>query len=560
MLRSIGYSRALVGLPLLVGGALALYWGLAAPLKASTQPPDRCAALTDLQLDNVEITRAELQPANAPVPGAFMPDFLGSGKAPQIAGLPAFCRVAGTIRPEPGSNIRFEVWLPQAGWNGRYAGIGIGGFAGSISYYEMAAALRVGQASAATDTGHQADGMDSRWAKGNPVAIRDYGSRAIHLTAVNAKRIIARYYGRPADRSYFNGCSGGGRQALMQASRYPEDYDGIIAGAPASRFTQLAMSMLWTQQAQMPEGAALRPDQAGLIGDEVRRQCDARDGQADGSIADPRLCRLDVSKLACGASASPQCLSPAQVGALEKIIDGPRDRRGRPVAFPYSLTASVKGSPVPQLGWEGWIMRGGASQPANAVFATGMLRDFVAQPFADIATFDWDRDPPRLMAATSSELDAGHDMRRFFARGGKLIVWHGWADAAIPAELTLDFFDDMLRVSGRRARDSARLFMIPEMQHCAGGNGAATFGHSGAPPQDASPERHLGMALQQWVEQGRAPDSMIGSKGFDFMAAASETAPQRLHCAWPKQPVLTPGADPDRAASYTCRATRRRSN
>ena len=556
--------KALIGTGLVaatVAAASGAYLGgLAAPSPAVAQasPEDSCAALAGLKLDNVEITRAEMQPANQPVPGAFMPDFTGLGKGPQISGLPDFCRVAGTIRPEPRSDIRFEVWLPREGWNGRFTGVGIGGFAGSISYYEMVMALKAGQASAATDTGHQGGGMDSAWAKGNPAAIRDYGWRAIHLMTVNAKQVVARYYGRPADKSYFNGCSGGGRQALIEASRYPEDYDGLIAAAPASRFTQLAMSMAWTQQAQMPEGAALRPEQAGLIGEAVLAQCDARDGQADGSVADPRLCRFDAAKLACGTSASPQCLSPAQVDAVTKIVRGPRDSRGRQVAYAYSMTGSVKGQPAPQGGWEGWIMRGGKNPPANSTFPTGMLRDFVAEPFADSASFDWDRDPAKLHAATAADLDAGTDLRRYFARGGKLIIWHGWADPAIPGELSVRFYEDILRGSGPRAKESVRLFMIPEMQHCAGGRGGVTFGNMGAPNQTESPDRHMGMALQQWVEQGRSPQSIVGSTGMNPFAAASETARQRLHCAWPKQPVLTPGGDPDKAASYTCKPPKRR--
>ncbi|MGE3690218.1 MAG: tannase/feruloyl esterase family alpha/beta hydrolase [Novosphingobium sp.] len=557
-MRTSNGARAMISVALLAMIAASAAYSGSAPVKAQVPSDDRCAALAGLMLDNVEITRAELQPANQPVPGAFLPDFTGLGKGPPVSGLPAFCRVAGTIRPEARSDIRFEVWLPREAWNGRFAGVGVGGFAGSISYYEMAAALKAGQATAATDTGHQANGMDSTWARGNPAAIRDYGWRAIHLTAVNAKRIVADYYGRPADKSIFNGCSGGGRQALIEASRFPEDYDGIIAGAPASRFTQLLMSMTWTQQVQLPEGAALKPEQAGFIGSEVRAQCDALDGQTDGSIADPRQCRFDVSKLACGTSSSPQCLSPAQVAAVSKMMDGPRNSRGRQLAFPYSMTASIKGYPAAQLGWEGWIMRGGKDTPANSLFPTGMLRDFVAEPFTDMASFNWDHDPARLHAETAADLDAGPDMRRFFARGGKLIMWHGWADAAIPAEMSLGFYNDMLRASGPRARQNSRLFLIPEMQHCAGGTGASTFGHTGAPAQGENPERHLGMAMQQWVEKGRAPESVIGSKGFDLFSAASETKPQRLHCAWPKQPVLTPGADPDKAASYSCKLPLRR--
>ncbi len=541
----------------------ALYGGFGQPSPATAQPvarpvgaasvDDRCTALAGMRLANVEITEARLQPANEAVPGAFAPDMTGLGKGPAISGLPAFCRVMARAHPEPGSDIRIEVWLPRDGWNGRFNAVGNGGFAGSISYYEMASAVSAGQASASTDTGHEGIGINSTWAKDNPVKIRDYGWRAVHLMTVNAKQMIAAYYGRPADRSYFMSCSNGGRQALMEASRFPEDYDGIIAGAPAAQLTQVIMSMIWVQQAQMPEGAALKPVQAKLIGDEVRAQCDGVDGQADGSVDDPRQCRIDFARLACGTSSTPQCLTAPQVDALTKIARGPRDARGSQLAYPYSLTGSVKGYPVASLGWEGWVMKGGNQLPMGAIFPRGVLSDFIARPFADSMTFDWNRDPARLVAATAAELDAQPTMRGFFDRGGKLIIWHGWADAAIPAEFTLSFYQDIMRKSGPRARNSVRLFMIPEMQHCFGGNGATSFGQMAAAPQVESPERHIGMAMQQWVENARIPESLIGRKGVMPATAYKPDEKQRLLCSWPKRAMLTAGQDPDQAASYSCR-------
>lgn len=547
----IGKVAVASGLALAVAGI----WlgGIAAPATAQPGAGDRCAALAGMRLDNVTITRAELQPANTVVPDAFMPDFTGAAKGPPISGLPAFCRVAGSIAPEAGSDIRFEVWMPRDGWNGRFSGIGIGGFAGMINHWEMSAALKAGQATAATDTGHQGFGMESAWARGNPHKVRDYGWRGIHLMTVNAKRLIAGYYGRGADKSYLMSCSGGGRQALVEASRFPEDYDGLVAGAPAARLTDLVMSMIWTLQAQLPPGAALRPEQAGLIDAEVLRQCDALDGQVDRSIADPRICRPDFSKLACGVSDSAQCFSPPQIAALRMIARGPQDRRGRQIVPPYSLTGSVKGFPVPQSGWEGWIFAGGKTPPNSNFFAKGTLENFFDPPFTDVAGFDWNRDPARMRAALSADLDPKPDMRRFFARGGKLVIWHGWADPAIPAGMAIDYYNDILRASGPRAKQSVRLFMVPEMQHCFAGNGASAFGHMGAPAQSESPERHMGMAIQQWVEHGRVPESIIGSKGTSPMDAASLARPQRLHCAWPRKAVLRAGGDPDKAASYDCR-------
>jgi hypothetical protein len=542
------FSLALAALPALIG--------LPGTAAAQTMPEAACTALGGQRLDRVEIVSAGLQLANAPVPGAVLPDYFGTGRPQPIAGLPAFCRVIARARPAPGSDIKFEVWLPTAGWNGRFFGTGNGGFAGPLEYMGMGMAIRHGFATASTDTGHEGNGQESGWARGNPQKIRDYGWRSVHLMTLNAKLLVAAYYGRAANKAYFSSCSNGGRQALMEASRFPEDYDGIVAGAPAVPFTKLIMSMIWTQQQQAAPGAALRPDQAQLLQDETLRQCDAVDGQGDGLIDDPRMCRIDLSRLGCTASSSPQCLAPAQLTALERIQAGPRNSRGRTVAFPYLLSGAEVGKPVPQLGWEGWLMTGGAQPPAHSLFPTGILGDFVARPFAQPATFDWDRDPARLTATAGRDIDVQPDLRRYFARGGKLITWHGWADAAIPPQNAIEFHDTMLRRSGARAARQSRLFMIPGMQHCFGGTGAVSFGTMFAPAPDAAPEDNVLMAMQQWVEQGRVPESLIGRINSNPVSQPSPADKQRLHCAWPKRAVLTPGADRDLAASYTCQPPR----
>jgi feruloyl esterase len=522
---------------------------------------DACARIAKLQLDQIEIEMAQPQPAQLPVKNVKLPGMNGApGEGPPIGGLPAFCRVTGRIHPEAGSDIHFEVWMPSQGWDGRLNGAGNGGFAGSISYLELSEAVKAGQAGASTDTGHAAATMDGTWAKGHPERVRDFGSRSIHLTAIAAKSIIASFYGRAPDHSYFMGCSNGGRQALMEASLFPDDYDGILAGAPAAALTDLAMSMVNTVQAQLPPGAAIRPEQAKRLQDEVLKQCDVLDGQLDGLLADPRRCKVDVSRLACGDGNVSACFSSEQIAALRKIYAGPHDSSGRQIAPGYEPGAEV-GVPA-FFGWDGWIFRGEKAEPfplgrQHELLSGGLLQDFVTDPFATPQTFNFDTDPGRLKAAVSEVLDAKPDLKAFFDRHGKLILYHGWSDPAIPPQLTLTFYEQARRRSGPEARNSMQLFMVPGMQHCFGGPGPANFGEFYAPPAGAAPERNLAAALQSWVESGRKPDTVIGTSDLGAMAklaAPSQgTVKERLLCAYPAQPTLRPVSDPDKAASYTCK-------
>ncbi len=522
------------------------------PTASRPSATERCAALISQRLDHTEILSASLIPENGKVAGASGMSMNGS-PGPGISGLPAFCRVIAKSVPEPGSDIRFEVWLPADNWNGRFTGVGNGGYAGPIDYADMATAIKVGQASASTDTGHTGNGQQSEWAKGNPQKIRDYGWRAVHVMTAHAKALVSAFYGRPATSNIFMSCSNGGRQALMEASRFPEDYDGVIAGAPAARFTRLIMSMIWTVQAQQPPGAALRPDQAKFLQSEVLKQCDARDGQADGLVNDPRQCRFDPARLACGTSPAAQCFSPPQITALRRMLQGPSDSRGRPLAETYPVSGAEAGNPIPGLGWENWLMTGGAHQSANIMFPKGMLENFNTGLDPELAHWNWDRDPARFTAALGADLDAQPDMTRFFNRGGKLIIWHGWADAAIPPQHAISFYNDVLKQSGPRARTQMRLFLVPGMQHCFGGTGASIFGQFSPPSQDDSPDRNIALAMQHWVEQGRVPESFVTRRGFSMSGTYRPDEKQRLMCAYPKRARLTAGQDPDRAASYSCR-------
>jgi feruloyl esterase len=523
-----------------------------AKIETSMLPPSgdsKCAALKRVALADTLIVSASVQPAQLPVTGAVASD--DSGRPGSVSGLPAFCRVVGRIHPEPGSDIRFEVWLPTEDWDGRYMGVGNGGFAGSINYKGMAAAISVGQASASTDTGHVGSN-DAAWARGNPAKVRDYGWRAMHLTAVNAKGLINAYYGRPADKSYFQSCSNGGRQGLMEASRFPEDYDGILAGSPAAQMTNLIMAVLWNEHVQRPAGAAIRPEQIQHLQDEVLTQCDSLDGQSDRLVDDPRNCRVNVAKLSCDASNSPQCFSGEQVDALRQIYEGPPKLNGQTVALAFPPSGAEVGRPVSFLGWERWIAGGGEEPLVSAIYPRGLLEDMVTPPITPVEAFNWKTDPPKLIAALGDVLDVQPDMKEYFARGGKLIMYHGWADAAIPPQQTIEFYNAILEQSGRESANSVRLFMIPGMQHCYGGTGAELFGQMSAPSQSARPENNISMALQYWVERGQAPVSVVGTKGFPLETLVAPDEQQRLHCAFPMQAVLTPGTDPDKATNYTC--------
>jgi len=562
---------ALLGLSLVFGTASAVVVlaqvstpnGPAANAMPGTAPDASCKALANLRFANVRIASAEVHPAGVPVPGAAMLNFIGlTPEQSPVGGLPSFCRVLGSAHPTSDSDIRFEVWLPIEGWDGRFTGGYGGGLAGYMNYIDLAAGVRAGQAVAVTDTGHRHTESSSVWAKGHPERVRDYAWRGIHEMTVAAKKVVAAYYGREADHSYFIGCSNGGRQALVEAARFPDDYDGLIAGAPAARITSSMMSMISAAQALKASGAPIRPDQLPFLQSEVLAQCDAVDGQLDGLIADPRQCRFDASQLACTSSTSPQCFSPAQLLTLDRIRSGRRDGIGRIVAYGYPLTGGEVGYPGPGTGWDGGVIAGFVPPGGDAApiavqpLPVAFLRDIPPTPIATMDTFDFARDPQRVKTALSGELDARPDLTRFFARGGKLIMFHGWSDQLLPAQGTIDFHADMLRASGPAAARQSRLFLAPGMQHCASGPGPNSFGQSGAALRGTDPGRSLSAALVAWVEQGRPPDSVISGWSGGSMAAGSGNGPKRewLLCAAPKRAVLRKGADPALAMSYQCEA------
>ena len=393
---------------------------LAACLQVSSaaRAAQTCESLAKLDLPATSITSAESVAA-----GSFTPP---GGKA--ITYLPAFCRVTGAIKPSPDSNIQFEVWMPASNWNGKFQGAGNGGFAGYIGYDQLANAVRHNYTSAATDTGHRATpGVDAGWALDHPEKIADFGYRAIHETAVKAKAILHAFYGEAPKRSYFSSCSNGGRQALMEAQRYPEDYDGIIAGAPANYWTHLLANAAWDDLALLGDkDSFIPPKKLPAIQAAALAACDALDGVKDGVIEDPSRCHFDPGVLLCQAAEQDSCLTAPQVAALKKLYAGGRNSHGQ--LFP----GYAPGGEAESGGWAVWITGAVPERSLMYAFGTQFFKNMVFDNAAwDYHTFNADRDTKAADDKQSGNLNATDpDLGRFRERGGKLILYHGWSDAS----------------------------------------------------------------------------------------------------------------------------------
>lgn len=463
---------------------------------------------------------------------------LATGPLSALKATAPFCRVSAVLRPVPGSEIQVEVWLPEA-WNGKLLAVGGGGFSGGLD--SVAITLRSGLAEGyvglATDAGHRTvDGAG--WAAGQPEKVIDWGHRANHVGAVFAKSLIGAHYGRPATRAYFNACSNGGRDALMEANRYPEDYDGIIAGAPAFDWTGMTSAFLWYHQTifETP-GAASLPTKIKAVSEAIRAKCDALDGVSDGILENPRACRFDPAELACKGGDDKSCLTKGEADALRKIYEGPRLQSGQRV---YSgLALGDEDIPANANGWLD------PSPQGTGAFGTEFFRWMVHRdPNWKPESFQLDRDYPLAVQTMGSIVDVGPDLRPFAARGGKLILWHGWSDARVPAEHTINYYDDVRRkIGARSAKKSVRLFMAPGMAHCFGGPGPNKF--------------DMVRELDRWVEQGKPPEQVIATKfDNDILAMVGQPAkPLRTRplCPWPQTAHYKGKGSTDDAGSFVCR-------
>lgn len=517
---------------------------------AATETQSACERLAQLQVPNATITLAQTTAA-----GAFSgPPQVFSGR--DLSGfyksLPAFCRVDVTAKPTSDSDIKIALWMPLSGWNGKFQGLGNGGFAGLIDYQQIGAAMKLGYAAAATDTGHAGSPIDATWAAGHPEKVIDFGHRGVHEMTRVSKAVIQAFYGNGPRHSYFAGCSDGGREALMEAQRYPEDYDGILAGAPANNWVPLLASGVWNTQALTLKPESFIPQsKIPMIGAAVVAACDSLDGVRDGILNDPRKCRFDPATIECKASGDTEhCLTAPQVVALKKLYAGTPDSKGH-IIFPGYLPGAETGPG----GWGLWITGQAPARGLMALFGTGFFSYFVYEkPNWDYKTFSLATDVKAAEQKTAAALNATDpNLKPFASRGGRLILYHGWNDPAISAKNTVEYFNAVETKMGRAADSFMRLYMAPGVQHCGGGPGPDTFGQGfGATATD--PGHNMRLALEQWVEGGQAPSTIIASKfPNDDEAHASMTRPL---CPYPQTAKYKGRGDTNDAANFSCEKPR----
>jgi feruloyl esterase len=474
-----------------------------------------CETLTTVRIADVRVIRAsEVIPD--PVWLAPLPTETDRLRAPVRE---RFCRVEGTIEDE----IGFELWLPEVkSWNGRMLGIGNGGFAGFFRYEGLARGVNRGFASVSTDTGHKITELN--WPIGHPRRLENLGHRGQHLTAVNAKQIIAAYYGEKPHHNYFTGCSGGGMQAMNEVQRYPADYDGIIAGAHGTSIVGISARWLASAlTAQHQPDASLSNAEWRSVANAAIKACDADDGVRDGIINQPQRCRFDV--------ASTPGLSAAKIESARRLL-GPVTGREGFVHFP-AFDPGVAFAPISSPG------------RAGEVFAQWGYGD----ASWDFTQFDAGRDIPLVEAIVPGSSFTNPNLDAFRRRGGKLISYHGWTDQIVPAQSTIDYYQLVERFMGPdKTREFYRLYLPPGVDHCRGGVGADNFGASfgeDLPNQDA--EHDMLTAIVEWVEKGRAPERLIATK-----LENGSVKMTRPLCPHPQVAKYRGRGDTNDAASFVC--------
>jgi hypothetical protein len=484
-------------------------------------PSEECERLADLELaELVEITTRMI---------------------PAAGTVPAHCRVNGVLEPE----VAFEVNLPLT-WNGRFYMIGNGGLAGQgpddlRRAAERAAALEHGFAIASTNTGHDAsEEPGGTFVLSNPQKALDYAYRAVHVSAVAAKEIAHRFYGQPVAYAYWNSCSNGGRQGLIEAQRYPHDFDGIVAAAPWVDQTGFVLGAIWNQQAL--DRAPISAENIALVANRVMAVCDAVDGLADGIIDDPRNCAFEVARdvpLCPAGVDGNDCLTEAQATTIQQIYDGPSSN-GEPLfaGFMLGSEALVPGpNGMLASGWANLILPAQpGAKPADLNLAESLLRYLALdppQPDYDYREFDFDRDAALLerWAAIGNATDT--DLRAFRDRGGKLIMTYGWSDAILQPLMGVEYYEAAAAANGPSAGEFLRLFMAPGMAHCGGGLG---------------PDQHDAVtAVIDWVETGAAPNALLAQKIVD-----GEVVRSRPLCPYPQVARYAGEGSIDEAASFAC--------
>jgi Tannase and feruloyl esterase len=496
-----------------------------------------CASLNGMTFPDATLTTAEAVTAGS---------LTLQGLEPQSS-LPASCRVRVTLHPTTDSTIRFEVWLPQESWNGRLLNVGNGGFAGSISYGQMARNLRRGYATAGSDAGHQADAEDASWAYQHPEKIADFGYRAVHLTALLSKAVVRVYYDKPQEKAYFDACSDGGREALMEAQRFPEDYDGILAGAPANNWVHmLANGLALTQAISRNPAAYISSLKLPAITQAALNACDVLDGLKDGVVSDPERCRFDPAVLQCKGAEDSGCLTSPQVQALRMIYSGAKDSKGATI-FP-GLTPGDE-NPA----WHDWVLGNAPAGASGTNYMSGYFRYMVLNdPTWNPLTADVDTVLQTAIDRSAKDVDAiDPDLSRFAAHGGKLIMYHGWNDPAISPLNSVQYLGDVQRAMGSaKADDTVRLYMVPGMEHCAGGPGPNIIGQLGFVGAEGEGTGAMDL-LRIWVERGKAPGPILAVK-----VTGTREAPVRIVrpvCAYPQEAKYNGSGDPKTPESFTCK-------
>lgn len=484
-----------------LGGALI---AVCAPLAAAT-----CESLQSLSLPNTTVNAVQSVAA-----GAFAP---AQGNPAPYKALPAFCRVVATLKPTSDSQIGIEVWLPASGWNGNLQSVGNGAWAGTISYGAMATALAAGYATASTDTGHT--GNNANFITGHHEKVIDFAYRAVHEMTGAAKEIVTSFYGMPAKYSFWNGCSTGGRQAFSEAQRFPTDYDGIIAGAPAFYSTRLQGAQVWiAAQAHRDEAAYIPPAKYPALHKAVLEACDALDGVKDGVLENPEKCHFNPSVLACKGADSPDCLTPPQVEFAKKMYSGPLG------IFPGL-------EPGSELGWN--MLAG----PKPMSLAVELYQYLVFNDSTwDFRTFDATRDIDQAEKTIRMEMNSTDpNLTPFIKHGGKMLIYHGWADPGVPPMGTVNYYKSVVEAVGKKANSSVRLFMVPGMGHCQGGDGTDKF--------------DMAKAMLDWVTTNKAPERIEASH-----MTSGKVDKTRPLCPYPQVAVYKGSGSTGEAANFTCKA------
>jgi Tannase and feruloyl esterase len=531
------------------GALLGLSFGCAQG-RESGGDASACHALNTLILEHAHVESARFDAGGAGVP--FQSQFFGELKL----NLPASCRVKLILTPTSDSHIEAEVWMPAtADWNKRLWSIGNGGLAGSIDELGLVVALSRGYASSSTDTGHQDNALSGQWGLGHPEKRIDYGHRAVHETAVNSKAVIKRFYGQPVGHAYFDGGSNGGRAALQEAQRYPQDYDGIEAGAPAQDGANTIVAGAWMEkQLRQSKESWIPLAKLQAISESVMQACDSLDGLKDGLIDDPRRCHPNTALLLCKDVETDRCLTPPQLASLRALYEGPGGKD--PAGYAYYGYA-----PGGEANWGAWALGPTSDQSILYLF----VMEFQKYLVHDDATWTLERfdikttptDTFRQMTPFYQALDT--DLSRFAARGGKLIIYHGWADRALQPQLSIDYYS---RVQARMGADQTakfvRLYMVPGMDHVFGGNGPNTFGQYSAPPAQSTAATNIGRALEEWVEKGVSPGPILGEEHINdpkaiYMDTGAPTRTRPL-CPYPQVARYRGAGSIDTAENFACTA------